>query len=229
MNKHISDEEIYTEYFCLKDGFGKHKETAISLLKQTVDILDEYKLDYFLISGTLLGYVRHNDFIPWDDDIDIIVDSKIFDILPLIVEKYKNKLNFITKDNYIVKTCFLDKDIRVDSFWKEHSINQKGKYHWPFVDMFVFSIDDETNTIKFFNKDWDKNKFFPLDKVSFLGINVTIPSDPDHFLSKNYKSDYMTVLKSNNFDHKKEKIRRQQNMSIDVYNRIKKIYDDKLV
>jgi phosphorylcholine metabolism protein LicD len=68
------------ENFGKSNGFGEHKECAIDLLKKTVQILDANNIEYFLISGTLLGYCRHNDFIPWDDDIDIIASPKFIDI-----------------------------------------------------------------------------------------------------------------------------------------------------
>ena len=58
--------KIVNTYFSEKLGLHEHKPTAISLLKKTIDILNEFNIDYFLISGTLLGYVRHNGFIPWD-------------------------------------------------------------------------------------------------------------------------------------------------------------------
>lgn len=41
------------------------------MLKKVASVCDQLGLVYFLNSGTLLGAVRHQGFIPWDDDIDL--------------------------------------------------------------------------------------------------------------------------------------------------------------
>ena len=49
------------------------KKIQFEILKYIHDICEENNLQYFLAYGSLLGAVRHSGFIPWDDDLDIIM------------------------------------------------------------------------------------------------------------------------------------------------------------
>lgn len=201
----MTQENIAAQYFSSAHGFGEHKKTAIDLLKKTIEILEEYNINYFLVSGTLLGHVRHNGFIPWDDDIDLAVDSTILDKLSDMNTKYGNQLNFITKDKMIVKTCFKDVGNIIKCMWQKFMLNKNENYRWPFIDLFIYQQYDDK--INFFNKNWTMNEFFPVTKIKFYDIDAAIPRNPDYFLKINFKDDYMTKCIASTYNHRLEKSR----------------------
>lgn len=59
----------------------------LSILDDFIRICEDYHLEYFGIAGTGIGAIRHQGFIPWDDDIDIAMPRRDFEKLLRIVEK----------------------------------------------------------------------------------------------------------------------------------------------
>lgn len=47
------------------------KKIQLNILDVTTEFCNKHNINYWLDSGTLLGAIRHNGYIPWDDDIDI--------------------------------------------------------------------------------------------------------------------------------------------------------------
>lgn len=63
---------------------GQLSETQkrlLDMMKRIHGFLTEKGIEYFLFGGSLLGAVRHEGFIPWDDDMDIVMDRKNYNKL----------------------------------------------------------------------------------------------------------------------------------------------------
>jgi phosphorylcholine metabolism protein LicD len=194
-------------------GFNINKQDAIDLLKEFVELMEKFNIDYFLISGTLLGACRHNDFIPWDDDIDIIVSNDFNLKYNDIIEHLDKKLLIHKINNYVYKFSCSDK-----------IINHFNKYYWPFIDIFIFNKSPTSDTINFFNRNWDYMQFYPIQKKDFNGIIVSMPSNPDYFLKLLYGQNYMEEFKSSPYRHKEEKriLKKQTISSKQYYDFLKK-------
>lgn len=71
------------------------KDRLLKLLKTFDVFCQENGIKYSITSGTFLGAIRHNGFIPWDDDIDVGLVRSEYEKLLSIINNQKIELSFI--------------------------------------------------------------------------------------------------------------------------------------
>ena len=59
----------------------KLRNVYYEMLDEVFSIADRHNIPVFLCAGTLLGAIRHKDFIPWDNDVDVVMFRSDFEKL----------------------------------------------------------------------------------------------------------------------------------------------------
>jgi len=115
----------------------KVQEVELEILDIVHKVCVENHLKYSLAYGTLIGAVRHQGFIPWDDDIDICMPREDYDKFLRIWSRYNFK-------DYILQNIETDEDFTQNftKIRKNHTTflqpkEEKYKYHkGVFIDIF---------------------------------------------------------------------------------------------
>lgn len=164
LGKEISSEEV--------------KQIGVTILKFVDSICRENELKYFMAFGTLIGAVRHQGYIPWDDDIDICMYRKDYEKFRYIMQS-QNQYRFIdmttNNDYYFLFGRVTDKRTQL-------LLPHKPKIHGLGVFIDVFPIDNAPP--KEYETEW-YNNYLDLRKK----IISTVPKTA-HYYPIGLKSTY---------------------------------------
>ncbi|XP_061173406.1 uncharacterized protein LOC133182576 [Saccostrea echinata] len=163
----------------------KKLENLNLLLHSFITICKKENIPFMLYGGSLLGTYRHHGKIPWDDDVDVIVSSKV-----------KRRLRRILESEMLHSLSVWGE---MSTQWK---VFRKNDNQWPFVDVFFY---DENKT-----HIWDtvpqyrgrfvffKSDIFPLAYRLFNGMCLPVPRNMKVIIEQNYEIDR---CQSPKFDH----------------------------
>ena len=146
-------------------------------LKDIKRILDQLEVVFFLASGTCLGAIRENRFIPWDDEMDL---GSIIGLQGLDEETVDRVIAAFAEDGYYVHVdrtsshvgvWVVNSSIRAD--WTCHRIVGDSVYQYPAVKTPV-------------------RLFTQLKEIDFIGEKFLVPSPPEEYLQIKYGPDWRT-------------------------------------
>ena len=113
----------------------------LRMLRVVAEICDANGIEWWLSSGTLLGAARHEGYIPWDDDLDIVLLKKDCKRLERILEK-------LDSEEFVYHSMRTDVDY-VNTFGKfrkrEGRISTTNRrynyYKWAGIGFDIFAIE----------------------------------------------------------------------------------------
>lgn len=107
------------------------------ILQEILKICQNHNLRVFAIYGTLLGAIRHGDFIPWDDDVDVAMPRKDYN---LFKEYAREELpeNFKIRDatDNVHNGCVFMKVHNIKTAAIHGYTKDKDRYTGIYVDIF---------------------------------------------------------------------------------------------
>ena len=120
----------------------------LKILKEVHKICEENNIKYFLSDGTLIGAIRHQGFIPWDNDLDIGMlredYEKFCKIAPQILSENFILQNFQTDKGYGLQ---FGKVILKNTVWIE-KVAKNTNRQWSGIYIDIFTYDNITENKK---------------------------------------------------------------------------------
>ncbi len=165
-------------------GFFDEREVMIRHVRDFFATTDRHHIRACIMFGTLLGKLRHDDFIPWDDDVDIIV----FDFDAFL----RRCTEDLEQQGYVVEP-----DVRGGKRMGCRVFRGDGKrvpgqprLRFPWIGVYEQEVgEDGLITLPPEHVRYRPEDFFPLKQGELLGIPIGMPNDSTAILNATFEAD----------------------------------------
>ena len=179
---------------------GKNHDAAMSMLEGVCTVLDDAGIKYSLDAGTLLGVIRENRLLPWDNDMDLMIPREELPKLEAVLDRiralgYRARVNKHVKDD----PPMLLSNERIVKVWIPHLF----VFRAVILDIFVKTkVDDQyvwaEGTKRYARKAVPAHFHDELKRVEFAGRTYPVPAAAEGYLPQRY-GDWRTPRKE--WDH----------------------------
>lgn len=128
------------------------QQIELSILLDVSEVCKKHNIKFFLGEGTMLGAIRHKGFIPWDDDVDVIMPreeyEKFLAVAPKELEgKYEVQHSTTVNDYWspFIKVRLLNHGTKYNQLHIAHLTDKNG----PYIDVFPIEYADSASDLQF--------------------------------------------------------------------------------
>jgi hypothetical protein len=159
------------------DVWNGNRHHTKEMMVSVINAADKKQTELFAVGDTLLGLVRHQSLVPWEDHIQLGVSDTDFKAhLPPNLE-----CNILSPDLTRVSSRDLPR--------------VKGEvWSWPFIDLVTYHQTD--GLVHIGDEKFQVATIFPLRTNLIEGIPLNIPNDPDTVLERIYTPEWATICKT---------------------------------
>jgi len=194
-------------------------EYSDEVLFQTIDILNQNEITYWIDGGTLLGIIRDNSLLPWDYDIDFSVWEHEND-REEIINLFKNHgyeympvmadmdcLQFYINNNKVDISFYRRNDTESVSVWAVPSKNIFKKYMASIINLFYINenklfgkpgykdtlLKRIIGNVSFVIPNFILNKLYNYANTLYDDLGCSYPNDILYFYEIEYKSHKVSI------------------------------------
>lgn len=173
---------IYLKMTEKQRKFQNLQNRLLDLFEIFIKYTGKYNLQWWASDGTLLGAVRENNIISWDDDVDVAAPPETIEFLRSKTEELKALgLKFALSDHIWRFKYSTPGGVYIDVF--EMDLTPDGK--WKYA--------DEYNTERWEKAWFNESEVLPLKMYKFGKLTIPGPNNPIPSLERLY-GDWKTPL-----------------------------------